>query len=69
MYHVNYEGFDIGIDTGTPITDEYKPGTRLTKCFRLLRNIYNNKGILTITLVLHLRYGAQLCQMCKTYGT
>jgi hypothetical protein len=24
--YANYEGFDIGIDTGTPVTDEYKPG-------------------------------------------
>jgi hypothetical protein len=28
--YANYEGFDIGIDTGTPVTDEYKPGARFT---------------------------------------
>ena len=28
--YANYEGFDIGIDTGTPVTDEYKPSARFT---------------------------------------
>jgi hypothetical protein len=28
--YANYEGFDIGIDTGKPVTDEYKPGARFT---------------------------------------
>jgi len=28
--YANYEGFDIGIDTGTPVIDEYKPGVRFT---------------------------------------
>ena len=28
--YANYEGFDIGIDTGTPVSDEYKSGTRFT---------------------------------------
>jgi arylsulfatase len=28
--YANYEGFDIGMDTGTPVTDEYKAGARFT---------------------------------------
>jgi hypothetical protein len=28
--YANYEGFDIGIDAGTPVTDEYKSGARFT---------------------------------------
>jgi arylsulfatase len=28
--YANYEGFDIGVDTGTPVTDEYKTGARFT---------------------------------------
>jgi hypothetical protein len=28
--YANYEGFDIGIDTGTAVTDEYKQGARFT---------------------------------------
>ncbi|HET7642825.1 MAG TPA: hypothetical protein VFK40_04905 [Nitrososphaeraceae archaeon] len=28
--YANYEGFDIGMDTGTPVTEEYKAGARFT---------------------------------------
>jgi hypothetical protein len=44
--YANYEGFDIGIDTGTPVTDEYKPGTRFTgKIERVMIDLFGERHI------------------------
>lgn len=45
MYAV-YEGFDIGIDTGTPVTDEYKPGARFTsKIEKVMIDLFGERHI------------------------
>jgi len=44
--YTDYEGFDIGIDTGTPVTDEYKPGTRFTgKIERVMIDLFGERHI------------------------
>ena len=44
--YANYEGFDIGIDTGTPVTDEYKPGARFTgKIEKVMIDLFGERHI------------------------
>ena len=51
MYAI-YEGFDIGIDTGTPVTDEYKPSARFTsKIEKVVIDLFGERHIVTSTKV------------------
>jgi hypothetical protein len=44
--YANYEGFDIGIDTGTPASDEYKPGARFTgKIEKVVIDLFGERHI------------------------
>jgi hypothetical protein len=44
--YANYESFDIGIDTGTPVTDEYKPGARFTgKIEKVMIDLFGERHI------------------------
>lgn len=44
--YTNYEGFDIEIDTGTPVTDEYKPGARFTgKIEKVMIDLFGDRHI------------------------
>jgi len=44
--YANYEGFDIGIDTGTPVTDEYKPSARFTgKIDKVVVDLFGERHI------------------------
>jgi arylsulfatase len=40
------EGFDIGIDTGTPVTEEYKAGARFTgKIEKVMIDVFGERLI------------------------
>ena len=44
--YANYEGFDIGIDTGTPVSDEYESGTRFTgKINKVVVDLFGERHI------------------------
>ena len=44
--YANYEGFDIGVDTGTPVSDETKSGERFTgKIEKVVINIFGQRYI------------------------
>jgi hypothetical protein len=44
--YANCEGFDIGIDTGTPVTDEYKPSARFTgKIEKVMIDLFGERHI------------------------
>jgi hypothetical protein len=44
--YANYEGFDIGIDTGTPVTDEYKPSARFTgKIKKVMIDLFGERHV------------------------
>ena len=44
MYAI-YEGLDIGIDTGTPVTGEYKPGARFTGDLQVMIDLFGERHI------------------------
>ncbi len=44
--YANYEGFDIGIDIGTPVTDEYNSGARFTgKIKKVVIDLFEERHI------------------------